>query len=249
MKCKDKIALITGASRGIGRAIAIEMAKEGAIICIVYKSHDADADKVLKELKELRGESIKIKGDIRIPDHTERIVTTTYERFRRIDILVNNAAIVKDYCFPGMEWREWQDVIDTNLTATFTMCKFVSKHMILQKSGKIINLSSVVAQKGGRGQINYIASKGGIESFTRALAIELAPKNITVNAIAPGVIETDMSKDIITKNREKILSKILLKRFGRAEEVARLAVYLASSDADYITGEVININGGFGMVC
>jgi 3-oxoacyl-[acyl-carrier protein] reductase len=248
MKLRDKVAIITGASRGIGSAIAIEMAKEGADICIIYKSQDILANEVLKEVKEFRKEGIKIKGDIRDPDEAEKMIEAIFNKFQRIDILVNNAGIVKDYCFAGMEFKEWKEVIDTNLTGTFNMSKFVSKYMILQKSGKIINISSVVAQKGGRGQINYIASKGGIEALTRAMAIELAPKDINVNAIAPGVFETDMSKDMIKKNREKILSKILLKRFGRTEEVAKLAVYLASDDADYITGEIININGGFGMV-
>ena len=247
MKLKDKVAVITGASRGIGRAIALEMAKEGADICILYKSQDLLADKVLKEIKELRNKSIKIKVDIRDPEQTEKAIKDLLKIFQRIDILVNNAAKVQDYCFAGMELKEWKDVIDTNLTGTFNMCKAVSKKMILQRSGKIINISSVVAQKGGRGQINYVASKGGIDALTRGLAIELAPKNITVNAIAPGVIETDMSMNVIKKNKEKILSKILLKRFGKAEEVAKLAVYLSSDDADYITGEIININGGFGL--
>lgn len=247
MNLTGKTAIITGASREIGRAIALEMAKEGANLCLVYKSHEAQAKEVLREVKKLGRKYLLLQGDISKYADTARIAEETFCKFKAIDILVNNAGITSDYSFAGMEPAEWQRVLDTNLTGTFNICQCVAKYMIMRKKGKIINISSVTAQKGGRGQVNYIASKGGLEAMTRALAIELASRNITVNAIAPGVIETEMSAPVITKNRERMLAKILLNRFGRPEEVAKLAVYLTSVAADYITGEVININGGFGL--
>ncbi|MDD2715526.1 MAG: 3-oxoacyl-ACP reductase FabG [Candidatus Wallbacteria bacterium] len=248
MKLIDKIALVTGGGRGIGLAIARELAAQGADVAIAYLKEDDQAEAACELIRECGRRALKIRCDIRKEEDCGKAAEEVFQAFGKIDILVNNAGITREYSFVGMSSKEWQDVLDTNLTGTFNMSRAAAKFMVIQKSGKIINLSSVLAQKGGRGQANYIASKGGIESLTRALAVELAVKNITVNAVAPGVVETEMSREVLARNKEKIMEKILLKRLGSPEEVAKLVAFLSGPDSDYITGQVISIDGGFGIV-
>jgi 3-oxoacyl-[acyl-carrier protein] reductase len=175
----------------------------------------------------------------------EQLAATVVEQFGRIDILVNNAGITRDQLLLAMSEQDFRDVVETNLYGAFNCTKAVAQQMMMQKRGRIINISSVAGERGGRGQTNYAASKGGLNAFTRAAAIELAPKNITVNAIAPGVIETEMSKEVMRRAQDQVLNHIPLKRLGTADEVAGLAVFLATDDAAYITGEIIRVDGGF----
>ena len=247
MKLLDKKALITGASRGIGRAIALELAREGVDIALNYLTHSQEAEELASELSEMGRKILTIMADVADAEQVDKMVEYIHSEFGSIDILINNAGIARDFPLIGMEKEEWDNVIAVNLTGIFNTCKAVGKYMVMQKSGKIINLSSVVAHYGNRGQVNYVASKGGVEALTRALAIELAEKGITVNAVAPGIIQTKMTEEVIDRAQEQIMQHILLKRFGTLDEVAKLVSYLCSEDADYITGQVIHIDGGFGL--
>jgi len=247
MKLLDKKALITGASRGIGRAIALELAREGVDIALNYLTHTQEAEELASELSEMGRKILTIMADVADAEQVDKMVEYIHSEFGSIDILINNAGIARDFPLIGMEKEEWDNVIAVNLTGIFNTCKAVGKYMVMQKSGKIINLSSVVAHYGNRGQANYVASKGGVEALTRALAIELAEKGITVNAVAPGIIQTKMTEEVIDRAQEQIMQHILLKRFGTLDEVAKLVSYLCSEDADYITGQVIHIDGGFGL--
>lgn len=245
MTLKDKLVLITGASRGIGRAIAINVAKEGAIAIINYqKNHDA-ATSVVEEIKSFGGIAECFQANVANKEETEKMVDDIFSKHKRIDVLINNAAIVKDNLLIAMEPDEWNDVINTNIGGVFNCTKAVIKYMIMQKRGKIINMSSVASEKGGKGQSNYAASKGAVNAFTRAVAMELAPKKITVNAVAPGVIETEMSSTVIRRAKDQILDTIALKRLGNTDDVANVVAFLASDKSDYITGEIIHIDGGF----
>ena len=241
---KKEIVVITGASRGIGASIAKEMACSERTIYIGYHSNKEAAEEVATTCRELGAIAHAIEIDVANNEAVTATFEEIFKRERSIDTLVNNAAIIRDTPLLGMEDRDWQEVIDVNLKGLFHTSRIAGKYMVMRRRGRIINLSSVVARYGGRGQANYVASKGGVEAFTRALAIELAPRNILVNAVAPGVVETDMSKDVINEHKEKVLGRILLGRTGTPEEIAKVVSFLAGPGATYITGQVINVDGG-----
>ena len=245
MKLKDKVALVTGASRGLGKAIALKLAAEGARVTVNYTKSVDKAEEVVKEIISRGGSAAAMRADITSLPEVEKMVDSLYEQFGRIDILVNNAGVTKDELLISMTPEDWDIVIKTNLGGLFNCTKAVAKYMMVQKSGRIINISSVAGERGGRGQSNYAASKGGINAFTRSVAMELAPKKITVNAVAPGVVETEMSSTVIRRAKDIILDAVALKRLGQPEEIANVVAFLASDDASYITGEVIRVDGGF----
>jgi len=245
MTLKDKVAIVTGASRGIGKSIAIHLAAAGATVACNYSTSSEKAAALVTEIQAAGGQALSCRGDVRIYADMERVAQDIIARFNRIDILVNNAGITRDDLILSMSLEDWQAVLETNLTGAFNCTKAVAQQMMLQKSGRIINISSVAAERGGRGQSNYAASKGGLNAFTRAAAVELAPKKITVNAVAPGVIETEMSKEVMRRAQDIVMNHIPLKRLGTPAEVARMVVFLASDEAAYITGQVIHVDGGF----
>ena len=243
---KGKVALVTGASRGIGRAIAIEFARRGAAVAVNFRSGAEHAEAVAKEIQEMGGECLLIKGDVSKKEQAHRIVQEVLDKWKRLDILVNNAGITRDRTLRKMTEDDWAEVISVNLNGTFYCTSAAVPAMMNQKFGRIINISSVVGQSGSFGQANYSASKGGIIAFTKTLALELARHNITANAIAPGYTSTEMVAAIPEDVAAKIKSKIPLGRFAEPEEVAKAAVFLAA-DGDYITGQELNVNGGVYM--
>lgn len=241
---QGKNVLITGGVRGIGRAMTEAAAKAGATVIATYVSNKAAADDFVGGLKGQGLKAHACKMDVRSSKEVDDGVAAIEAEFGPVDVLINNAGIVKDDLMMAMEDAGWQDVINTNLGGAFYVTRAVSRQMMRKRSGNIINVSSVAASRPGRGQVNYAASKGGIETMTKALAVELAPRNIRVNCIAPGVIETEMSQDVRDAAGDKILESILLKRFGKPEDIANMAVFLASDLSSYITGEVVHIDGG-----
>ena len=240
-----KVALVTGASRGLGKAIALQLAKEGAQVVVNYAKSAEKAREVVDAIQSAGGNALTMQTDVSNFEEVEKMVDAIYEKLGRIDILVNNAGVNRDELLISMEEEDWNAVISTNLGGLFHCTKSVAKYMMLQKHGRIINISSIAGERGGRGQSNYAASKGGVNAFTRSVAMELAPKKITVNAVAPGVFETEMSSTVIRRAKDHILNSIALKRFGQAEEVAKVVAFLASDDSSYITGEIIRVDGGF----
>jgi 3-oxoacyl-[acyl-carrier protein] reductase len=245
MKLMGKVALVTGASRGLGKAIALQLAKEGAQVVVNYAKSAEKAGEVVDAIQSAGGNALTMQTDVSNFEEVEKMVDAIYEKFGRIDILVNNAGVNRDELLISMEKEDWNTVISTNLGGLFHCTKAVAKYMMLQKHGRIINISSIAGERGGRGQSNYAASKGGVNAFTRSVAMELAPKKITVNAVAPGVFETEMSSTVIRRAKDHILNSIALKRLGQAEEVAKVVAFLASDDSSYITGETIRVDGGF----
>ncbi|HYA95626.1 MAG TPA: 3-oxoacyl-[acyl-carrier-protein] reductase [Terriglobales bacterium] len=243
---KGKVALVTGASRGIGRAIAIEFARRGAAVAINFRSGAEHAEAVAKEIHDMGGECMLIKGDVSKKEQAHRIVQEVLDKWKRLDILVNNAGITRDKTLRKMTEDDWAEVISVNLNGTFYCTSAAVPAMMNQKYGRIINISSVVGQSGSFGQANYSASKGGIIAFTKTLALELARHNITANAIAPGYTSTEMVAAIPEDVAAKIKARIPLGRFAEPEEVAKAAVFLAA-DGDYITGQELNVNGGVYM--
>jgi len=247
MRLKEKVALVTGGGRGIGKAIFLALAQEGARVCVNY-FHSKDAtEEVVKKIKEKRGEAISYKADISKLEEVNRMVEETNKRFGRIDILINNAGLNIDKYLMIMNEEEWDKVIDVNLKGTFNCSKAVSRVMIGQRSGNIVNISSVSAISGTAGQTNYSAAKGGMISFTKSLARELAPFGIRVNALAPGLIDTEMVKKMPKEMLNQVLEMTPLKRMGTPEEVAKVVTFLVSEEAGYITGQVIRIDGGLAM--
>ena len=242
-----KTEIVTGGSRGIGRAIVDLFATEGCDVTFFYRDNAKAAEEVVQASKSVQLKVTAERLDVRDASACAAAVERVADRCGRIDILVNNAGIIRDNQLAALEDEDVRSVLDTNVGGVFNMARAVVPHMIVQRAGKIINMSSVSGEKGGRGQTNYAASKGAINAFTRALAVELAPRRVTVNAVAPGVIETEMSQDVRDLAGEQVLSKILLRRFGKPEDVAFAVWFLASAYADYVTGEVLHVDGGFKM--
>ncbi|MBI3989399.1 MAG: 3-oxoacyl-[acyl-carrier-protein] reductase [candidate division NC10 bacterium] len=246
MKLKDKVALVTGGSRGIGRGVALALAREGASLVACARSLN-EAHLVAEEAKGLGVDAIAVKADVGHPDEVAALIQACLDRFDRLDILVNNAGITKDTLLVRMKDEDWEQVLAVNLSGAFYCIRAALKPMLKQRSGRIINITSVVGVMGNVGQANYVASKAGLIGLTKAAAREVASRGITVNAIAPGFIATDMTGSLHEDLRLSILARIPLGRFGTPEDVAACVCFLSSEEAGYITGQVIHINGGMWM--
>lgn len=246
MMLKDKVALVTGATRGIGRCVALALATQGAHLVVVGTSTEK-AVEFAAELEQSGTRALGIGADVSLAADVEKLVDSTKERFGRIDILVNNAGVTRDGLMLRMKESDWDKVLDVNLKGAFLCSRGVARLMTKQRNGRIINISSVVGQMGNPGQANYCASKAGLHGLTRSNARELAKRQITVNAIAPGFIETDMTEFLTEQQRTELTSQIPLERLGHVDDIAATVVFLASDQAGYITGQVIGVNGGMYM--
>jgi 3-oxoacyl-[acyl-carrier protein] reductase len=245
---EDKVAIVTGASRGIGRAIAVALASEGAKVVVNYASSASAAEAVVAEINSLENgsEAIAVPADVSKEAEVDSLIKSAIDKWGRVDVLVNNAGITRDTLLLRMKLEDWQSVIDLNLTGVFLTSRAIAKIMLKQKSGRIINIASVSGLMGNAGQGNYSAAKAGVIGFTKTVAKELASRGITVNAVAPGFIATDMTADL--KNTEEILKFIPLGRYGQPEEIAGMVRFLAADPAAaYITGQVFNVDGGMVM--
>lgn len=242
-----KVALVTGASRGIGRAIAVRLAKEGSFVYINYIQNEKAAQETLSKIEEKGGRGRLCPFDVRDEDAVLRNINIIVEECGRIDILVNNAGVWVGGPLLRLNNSVWDTVMGTNLLGTINCCRAVIRHMIKRRSGRIINITSVTGETGNAGDTLYSASKAGIIGFTKSLARELGSRNICVNAVAPGLIETEMTATMLSETKEKIKELIPLKRFGKPEDVANVVAFLASDDAEYITGQVFRVNGGLYM--
>jgi len=242
---RDGVAIVTGGSRGIGRAIVQTLAAAGMDVTFTYRVNATAANEVVAASPDVRitAEAVDVRDAAACAAFAEKV----FDRAGRVDLLVNNAGIIKDNPVTGLEDADVREVLDTNVVGTFNMTRAVAPYLISKRRGKIIQISSVAGEKGGRGQTNYAASKGALNAFTRALAVELAPRGITVNAVAPGVIETELSRPVREQSAAAVQSRILLRRIGRPEEVAYAVWFLSSRYADYITGQVLHVDGGFKM--
>jgi 3-oxoacyl-[acyl-carrier protein] reductase len=248
MRFKDQAALVTGGSRGIGRAIVTALAAEGAKVAVVYRGSKESADLLVKEITGAGGAAMALQGDVADPAVAPRCVAAVVEAWGRLDILVNSAGVIRDGLFVRMDPDAWNTVLQTNLGGTYSFCRAAIEQMALrQRYGRIINVSSVAAEHVNAGQTNYAASKGAVNAFTRALAVEVAGRNVTVNAIAPGFIATDMSEAVRNKAGDFIKKVIPTKRVGQPEEVARVAAFLADPASSYLTGQVITVDGGLSL--
>jgi 3-oxoacyl-[acyl-carrier protein] reductase len=247
MRLADKTALVTGGSRGIGRACVRRMVEEGARVALVYKQSAEAAQTVIAELAPHEREILAFQADVGDADRAREIVEQLVERWERIDILVNSAGVIRDGLFATMSGDDFRNVVETNLMGAFNYCRAVTQPMMSRRSGSIVNLSSVAAEFGSRGQVNYAASKGGIDGLTRCLAKELAARKVRVNAVAPGMIETDMSENVRNLAGDRIEKMIPLRRVGRPEEIAAVVSFLASDEASYLTGQVVRVDGGVSL--
>ncbi|HZG71268.1 MAG TPA: 3-oxoacyl-[acyl-carrier-protein] reductase [Chondromyces sp.] len=247
MKLQGKTALVTGASRGIGREIALELARQGANVAVNYSGSEAKANEVVDKIKELGREAFAIQCNVSDNEAVQSMVKETIERFGNLDILVNNAGITRDNLLMRMKENEWDDVININLKGVFLCTKAVTRQMMKQRSGRIINIASIVGVSGNPGQANYVAAKAGVIGLTKTTAKELASRGITVNAIAPGFISTDMTDELPEETKEVMLKQIPLAQFGKPEDIAKVAAFLASEDSKYMTGQTLNVDGGMVM--
>jgi len=244
---QGKVALVTGASRGIGRAIALELARHGAKVAVNYAGSEAKAKEVVEEIEQMGGEAFMVQANVANSEAVEQMVKEVVERFGRIDILVNNAGSTRDNLLMRMKEEEWDDVINTNLKGVCHCTKAVTRPMMKQRFGRIVNIASIVGVSGNPGQANYVAAKAGVIGFTKTAAKELASRNITVNAIAPGFITTDMTDRLSEDVRTEMLKQIPLARFGEPEDIAKVVSFLVSDAANYITGQTIHVDGGMVM--
>ncbi|MBM83831.1 MAG: 3-oxoacyl-[acyl-carrier-protein] reductase [Planctomycetaceae bacterium] len=244
MKLAGRVAIVTGGTRGIGKAIVWSLAREGAKVAFVYRSNAEAAEQLVKDLELDQREVLAIQGDVANKESADAIVEQVIEKWEKVDILVNNAGIIKDGLLATMSADQWGDVITTNLNSVYNFCQAVTRPMMSARYGRIINMSSVSAHYGNSGQSNYAASKGGMEGFTRCLATELARRGITVNAVAPGFIETDMTEAVRNAAGSEIKKKIPVRRLGLPDDIANAVTFLASDDASYITGHVLTVDGG-----
>ena len=247
MSEEKKVALITGATRGLGKEIALTLAEAGYNIALNYRKENEELEKLKNEIKEKGVECLTVCGDVSNFEEVEKFVKEIIEKFGKIDVLVNNAGITKDMLLMRMKKEDFESVIDVNLVGTFNVTKNVISYMMKARTGRIVNISSVVGISGNAGQTNYSASKAGIIGFTKSLAKEVASRNINVNAVAPGFIETSMTEVLKEEIKEEIAKTIPLKRMGKAKDVANLVKFLVSEDSSYITGQVINVDGGMLM--
>ncbi|RXY99301.1 3-oxoacyl-[acyl-carrier-protein] reductase [Fictibacillus sp. S7] len=242
-----KTALVTGASRGIGRAIALELAKNGAKVAVNYAGNEAKAKEVVEEIIAMGQEAIAVQANVADSESVTGMVKRVIEEFGSLDILVNNAGITKDNLLMRMKEEEWDSVLNTNLKGVFLCTKAVTRQMMKQRKGRIINISSIVGVSGNPGQANYVAAKAGVIGLTKTTAKELASRNITVNAIAPGFIDTEMTEVLEENVKGEMLKAIPLARFGSTDDIASLVTFLAGDSSSYITGQTINVDGGMVM--
>ncbi|MBM7603355.1 3-oxoacyl-[acyl-carrier protein] reductase [Metabacillus crassostreae] len=244
---KNKVALVTGASRGIGRAIALDLALNGASIAVNYAGNEVKANEVVDEIKANGGQAIAIKADVSNQDDVQQMIKAVIGEFGSLDILVNNAGITRDNLLMRMKDDEWDDVINTNLKGVFLCTKGVTRQMMKQRNGRIINITSIVGVSGNPGQANYVAAKAGVIGLTKTTAKELASRNITVNAVAPGFISTDMTDELSEEVKSEMLKQIPLAQLGEPSDIANLVTFLASDKSKYITGQTMHVNGGMFM--
>lgn len=247
MSLKGKVALVTGGSRGIGRAVCLELARQGADVAVNYAGNEAAAQETAQACRELGVRAVVLRADVADAAACDAMVAQVLEQLGRLDILVNNAGITRDGLMLRMPEADWDAVLDTNLKGAFHCMRAAYKTMMRQKSGRVVNISSVVGLRGNAGQTNYSASKAGLIGLSKSLAKELATRNVTVNVVAPGFITTDMTDALPEGAREALLSTIPMKRLGAAEDVARAIAFLASDEACYITGQVLAVDGGMAM--
>ncbi|MGN4126235.1 3-oxoacyl-[acyl-carrier-protein] reductase [Lysinibacillus sphaericus] len=246
-KLEGKVAVVTGASRGIGRAIALKLAEEGAKIVVNYSGSQAKAEEVVTFIQANGGEAIAVQASVSKSEEVTALMDAAVKTFGSLDILVNNAGITRDNLLMRMKEDEWDDVLDTNLKGVFLCTKAVTRQMMKQRTGRIINISSIVGVAGNAGQANYVAAKAGVIGLTKTTAKELASRNILVNAIAPGFIETEMTDQLPEELKQGMLTQIPLAKLGRPEDIAKAVVFLASDDANYMTGQTLHIDGGMVM--
>lgn len=244
---ENKVALVTGASRGIGKAIALELAKNGASVAVNYAGNEAKANEVVDEIKANGGNAFAIRADVSNADDVTDMIKQVISQYGQLDILVNNAGITRDNLIMRMKDSEWDDVINTNLKGVFLCTKGVTRQMMKQRSGRIINITSVVGVSGNPGQANYVAAKAGVIGLTKTSAKELASRNITVNAVAPGFITTDMTDELTDDLKAEMLKQITLAKLGEPSDIANIVTFIASEKSKYITGQTFHVNGGMIM--